>query len=186
MILSWTTGLPPADVLEDVAHAWAQARLDVVECLRRCTAVTNEWIYTAGTGPLRDRFSPRLIKERTVPVAHRGLDQIINPQPEALKVYQNLLAWIEEVDLASQRRTPRPSFTTPHGDPIFPDEDTRWWLTDIQRRRNPDELPAGDEDGPASEVEEEKEDTDDDDPTSEEGEIQADAGDLSSHPLHAF
>ena len=185
MILSWTTGLPPADVLEDVAHAWAQAGLDVVECLRRCTAVTNEWIYAAGTGPLRDRFSPRLISERTVPVAHRNLDQIINPQPEALKVYQNLLAWIDEVDLASQRRMPRPPFTTPHGDPIFPDEDTRWWLTDIQRRR-PDELPAGDEDGPASEVEEEKEDTDDDDPTSEEGEIQAGAGDLSSHPLHAF
>ena len=153
--------------------------------MRRCTAVTNEWIYAAGTGPLRDRFSPRLISERTVPVAHRNLDQIINPQPEALKVYQNLLAWIDEVDLASQRRMPRPPFTTPHGDPIFPDEDTRWWLTDIQRRR-PDELPAGDEDGPASEVEEEKEDTDDDDPTSEEGEVQADAGDLSSHPLHAF
>ena len=185
MVLSWTTGLPPADILEDVANAWAQAGLDVVECLRRCTAVTNEWIYTAGTGPLRDRFSPRLIKERTVPVAHRGLDQIINPQPEALKVYQNLLAWIEEVDLASQRRTPRPSFTTPHGDPIFPADDRRWWLTDVQRRK-PDELPPGDEDGPASEVDEEKEDTDDEDPTSEEGEGQADAGGLSSHPLSAF
>ena len=185
MILSWTTGLPPADILEDVAYAWAQAGLDVVECLRRCTAVTNEWIYTAGTGPLRDRFSPRLISERTVPVAHRNLDQIINPQPEALKVYQNLLAWIDEVDLASQRRMPRPPFTTPHGDPIFPADDRRWWLTDVQRRK-PDELPPGDEDGPASEVEEEKEDTDDDDPTSEEGESQADAGDLSNHPWHAF
>ena len=75
--------------------AWAQARLDVVECLRRCTANTNELIYTAGCGPIRDRFWPRLISERTVPVAHRNLDEIINPQPQALEVYQNLIAWIE-------------------------------------------------------------------------------------------
>ena len=157
-----------------------------MECLRRCTAVTNEWIYTAGCGPIRDRFSPRLIRERTVPVAHRNLDEIINPQPQALEVYQNLLAWIEEVDLASQRQAPRPSFTTPHGDPIFPDADRLWWLTSLQRRR-PDELPAGDEDGPMSEVEEDKEDTDDEDPTSEEGEGQVDdAGDCNNLPLVAF
>ena len=157
-----------------------------MECLRRCTAVTNEWIYTAGCGPIRDRFSPRLIRERTVPVAHRNLDEIINPQPQALEVYQNLLAWIEEVDLASQRQAPRPSFTTPHGGPIFPDADTMWWLTVLQRRK-PDELPAGDEDGPMSEVEEDKEDTDDEDPTSEEGEGQVDdAGDRSSLPPAAF
>ena len=153
--------------------------------MRRCTAVTNEWIYTAGGGQLRDRFSPRVIKERTVPVAHRDLDEIINPQPEALKVYQNLLAWIDEVDLATQRRTPRPQFTTVHGDPIFPDEDTRWWLTAMQKRK-PSELPPGDEDGPASEVEDDKDDTDDEDPTSEEGEGQADAAGLSIVPLSAF
>ena len=68
--------------------------------MRRCTAVTSEWIYTAGCGQLRDRFSPRAIKERTVPVAHRNLERIINPQPEVLKVYQNLLAWIDEADSA--------------------------------------------------------------------------------------
>ena len=54
------------------------------------------------------------------------------------------------------------------------------------QKRKPSELPPGDEDGPASEVDEEKEDTDDEDPTSEEGEGQADAGTLSSHPLSAF
>ena len=55
------------------------------------------------------------------------------------------------------------------------------------QRRKPDELPAGDEDGPMSEVEEDKEDTDDEDPTSEEGEGPVDdAGDRSSLPLAAF
>ena len=55
------------------------------------------------------------------------------------------------------------------------------------QRRKPDELPAGDEDGPMSEVEEDKEDTDDEDPTSEEGEGQVDdAGDQSSLPPAAF
>ena len=34
-------GLPPVDILEDVALAWANAGLDVVECLRRCTTVTD-------------------------------------------------------------------------------------------------------------------------------------------------
>ena len=55
------------------------------------------------------------------------------------------------------------------------------------QRRKPDELPAGDEDGPMSEVEEDKEDTDDEDPTSEEGEGPVDdAVDRSSLPLAAF
>ena len=113
-----------------------------------------------------------------MPVAHKNLDEIINPQPEALKVYQNLLAWIEEVDLASQRRSTCPAFMTKDGDPIFPDDDRRWWLTDVQKRK-PGELPAGDEDGPSSEDDEEKNDTDDEDPTSEEGGDQADASDPS-------
>ena len=159
------------DILDDVVSAWARAGLDQVECLRRCTAVTNEWIYTAGCGPVRDRFSARMIKERTVPVAHKNLEEIINPQPEALRVYQNLLTWIEEVDLASQRQTSRPAFATHRGDPIFPGEDRKWWLTDVQKR-NPEAIPPGDEDGPASEVEEDKEDTEDEDPTSEEDENQ--------------
>ena len=120
-----------------------------------------------------------------MPVAHKNLDEIINPQPEALKVYQNLLAWIEEVGLASQRLSICPAFMTKDGDPIFPDDDRRWWLTDVQKRK-PGELPAGDEDGPSSEDEEEKNDTDDEDPTIEEGEDQADASDPSFQTTRAF
>ena len=35
-------GMPPADLLEAVCAAWEKAGLDVVECLRRATQVTNE------------------------------------------------------------------------------------------------------------------------------------------------
>ena len=84
--MSYRAGLPPADILADVVDACAKAGSDVVKCLRRCTTVTNEWVYTEGSGPYKDRFAPRWIQERTVPVAHKHLDEIVNPQPEALKV----------------------------------------------------------------------------------------------------
>ena len=51
-------------------------------------------------------------------------------------------------------------------------------MTDVQIRK-PGELPAGDEDGPSSEDDEEKNDSEDEDPTSEEGEDQADASNPS-------
>jgi len=181
----YLAGLPPDDIVADVVDAWAKAGLDAVQCLRRCTTVTNEWVYTEGSGPYKDRLAPRLIKERTVPVSHKHLDEIVNPQPEALKVYQNLLAWIDEVDLASQLGQPRPTFKTADGDPIFPDDDRKWWLTDVQKRK-PDEQAPGDDDGPVSEVDADKDDTDDDDPTSDEGDYQDDVGDLSRQTERQF
>ena len=39
-------GLPPADLLDDVAKAWAAADLDVDACLRAAANVTGEWSYT--------------------------------------------------------------------------------------------------------------------------------------------
>ena len=125
------------------------------------------------------------MKERSVPVAHKHLDEIVNPQPDALKVYQNLLAWIDEVDVASQLGQPRPAFKTADGDPIFPDDDRKWWLTDVQKRK-PDEEAPGDEDGPLSEVDADKDVTDDDDPTSDEGDCQEDVGDLSHQTERQF
>ena len=139
--------------------------------------MTNEWDYFPGRDPLQNRFEPRLIKERTRPVALKNLDEIVNPQPDALKVYQNLLAWIDEVDLASQRGSARPAFRTSDGHPIFPDDDRKWWLTDVQKSK-PNELQQGDEDGPVSEVDGGEEETEDEDPTSEEGDVDEYAGDV--------
>ena len=45
VFVSYLAGLPPDDILADVVDAWAKAGLDVVKCLRRCTTVTNEWVY---------------------------------------------------------------------------------------------------------------------------------------------
>jgi len=162
-------GLPPADILADVARAWQAAGLDVAECLQRATTVTNEWIYTPGNGDVRERFTQRVISERTVPVAHRDLYEVVNPQPKALVVIRRLLDWIGRVDLASQRGGARPAFKTSDGLSIFPGEDEKWWLTDVQQRKKPDEVQQqADEDGPVSECDDQKDETDDEDPTSEE------------------
>ena len=169
MCFSSPTGLPPADILEDVCRAWERAGIDVVESLRRATTVTNEWVYTPTVeGDIRSRLTHRVINERTVPVALKDLYEIIDAQPRALAVIKKLLDWISRVDLASQQGLPRPVFETVDSDPIFPPEEEQWWLTDFQQRKTPEDI-AGDEDGPPTEVEEEeKEDTDDEDPTTEE------------------
>ncbi len=143
--------------------------MDVAECLQRAAAVTNEFVYTHGSGgDIRERFAPRVISDRAVPVRHRDLSEVINPQPDAMKVIRKLLNWIGAVDLASQRGGARPAFKTTDGEPIFPGEDETWWLTDVQQRKKPEEIRPADEDGPASEWDDNKNETEDEDPTSEE------------------
>ena len=39
-------GIPPKDLLDDVDQAWRAAGLDAVECFRRATEVTCEWVYS--------------------------------------------------------------------------------------------------------------------------------------------
>ena len=163
-------GLPPRDILPDVVRAWQSAGLDVAECLQRATTVTNEWVYTPGTGDVRERFAPRLISERTVPVAWRDLYEVISPQPKALDVIRRLLEWIGSCDAASQRGGDRPAFETSDGLAIFPEEE-KWWLTDVQQRKKPDDVKQqADEDGPVSECDDQKDETDDEDPTSKNSE----------------
>ena len=155
-------------MLPDVVRAWQSAGLDVAECLQRAAVVTNEWVYTAGNGDVRERFTPRLISERTVPVAHRNLDEVINPQPQALAVIRRLLECIGSCDSPAQRGGARPAFKTSDGFPMFP-EDEQWWLTDVQQRKKPEEVhQQADDDGPPSECEGQKDDTEDEDPSSEE------------------
>ena len=165
-------GIPPLDLLEDVAEAWRAAGLDVVDCLRRATEVTCEWVYTPGASEIRDRLRPKFISEHTVPVKARKLAEILNPQPRASVVIRKLLDWIDRVDIASQRGEPRPAFATPSGGSIFPEDDDPWWLTELSRRAQEEPAP-GDEDGPPEEDAEEgkAEDalTDDEDPPSEDG-----------------
>ena len=166
-------GIPPLDLLEDVAEAWRAAGLDVVDCLRRATEVTCEWVYTPGGGEIRDRLCPKFMSEHTVPVKARKLAEILNPQPRASVVIRKLLDWIDRVDIASQRGDPRPPFATPTGGSIYPEDDDPWWLTELSRRAREEPEPApGDEDGPAASGEEgpaEDALTEDEDPLSEDG-----------------
>ena len=88
---------------------------------------------------------------------------------EAAAVISRLLDYIDRVDIASQLGSPRPEFKTVDGGPIFPeDSEDPWWLTAMQKKP-PDEeqAQAADEDGPASEVDEdEPHEVSDDDPLS--------------------
>ena len=84
-------GLPPMDLLDEIFHAWQSAGFDAIECLRRCTTVTNDFKYEPGPDSLRDRFSPRYVKERKVAVVARELHEMLNPQPKAAAVIHRLL-----------------------------------------------------------------------------------------------
>ena len=145
-------GLPPEDILGDVCDAWERAGYDVPECLRKAITVTNEWIYSPNAeGDIRSRLKQRVIKEMSVPVELRSLERIVNPQPRALDVIRKHLDWISRADLASQQSLPRPAFGTVDGKAIFPPQEERWWLTELQQRQKPENI-ARDEDGPLSEA----------------------------------
>ena len=169
-------GLPPADLIDEIAAAWQAAGMDVVECLRRAASVTGEWVYTPSDEELRDRFTPRRTAEHTVPVKQRELWEILNPQPRAAAVLHRLLDWIDRVDIASKRDEPRPLFATAEGGSIWPEDDDPWWLTEMQRKTPKESQPGlgpGDEDGPAEEEGNEEQErpedalTEDEDPSSE-------------------
>ena len=152
-----------------MVRAWRAVGLDVAECCKRAASVTNEFVYTHGdVGEFLDRFAPRLMSDRALPVKHRILSEVINPQPEAMMVIRKLLNWIGAVDSASQRAGVRPAFKTTDDQDIFPGEDKPWWLTDVQQRKKPEETRPADEDGPVSECDDPKDETEDEDPTSEE------------------
>ena len=168
LFTSALSGLPPADLLDEVAEAWARAGIDVVESLRNATIVTNGWEYVPGNGNLHSRLERRQIRERSIPIVHRNLDEVLCPQPRALVVIQRLLEWIDRVDIASQRGDARPAFLTPEGGPIFPPKGEEWWVTDVRRKRQQPVLEA-DEDGPVTDVDEVHDDTDDEDSQSSTG-----------------
>ena len=151
-------GVPPCDLVNDVYEAIRADGFDADAWLAMAVSVTNEWVLGPGATPL-DRLVPRVVSEHFAPVRLRSLAEVLDPQPEAKRVYADLLDWIERADRASQLGLPRPPFTTAAGGNIFPEEE--WWLTAHQRRaREAQQQEAqgaeqqGDEDGPVSEEEE--------------------------------
>ena len=148
-------GVPPRDILEDVAAALITRGIDVHKFFEDACSVTRECVYEKEKPHLRDRITVKFISEHSTPVKHRKLEETLNPQPDATVVIHRLLGWMDRVDVATQHGSPRPPFQTPEGDAIFPDESSLWWLTDVSRRAKDEGEQLADEDGPPSELEEE-------------------------------
>ena len=148
-------GVPPKDLLEDIAAALLARGVDIDKYFEDSCSVTREWTYDAAAPRLRDRVRVKFNNEHAIPVKLKKLEEILNPQPDATVVIYRVLDWMDRVDMASQTGEPRPVFQTLDGQIIFPEGDEPWWLTDVQKRAAPDEeeQPA-DEDGPASEMKE--------------------------------
>ena len=163
-------GVPPRDLVADVAGAVYAKGLDVDEFFRRACTVTNEWQYAhAATNAFADRIQQRQFKQddKSVPLTFRDLEGCLDPQPEASVVIRRLLDWIDRCDWASRDETaPRPPFCTRDGQDVFPQEGDRWWLTNLSRRKAEAAeaaATAGNEDGPASDCSDVEEQEDDDD-----------------------
>ena len=151
-------GIPPRDLIEDLAQELLRQGIDVDAFFEKACQVTADWKYERSMAKVVDRIQQKFCNERTVPLKFRTLAECLNPQPEAHVVFQRLLDWIDRCDVASQTAgEPKPSFQTADGEPIFPEDEGPWWLTDISRRLTDDAKQDGDEDGPATEGEEEGE-----------------------------
>ena len=53
-------GLPPKDLLEDVAQALRENGMDPDDCFERACSATQEWEYDRSATLLRDRFKQRI------------------------------------------------------------------------------------------------------------------------------
>ncbi len=95
-------GLPPKDMLEDVAAAWIANGLNVDDCFKRALSVTGEWVYDPSQGPLKTRIRQRRMSEFTIPLKNRTLAEVLEPQPAASVVIKKLLAWMDRVDTSSR------------------------------------------------------------------------------------
>ena len=179
-------GIPPRDLVEDLAQALLRANIDVDAFFEKACQVTADWKYERSMAKVVDRIQQKFSNERSVPLRFRTLAQSLNPQPEAHVVFQRLLDWIDRCDVASQTGEPKPLFQTVGGEPIFPEDDDPWWLTDISRRLADDAKQDGDEDGPATEGEDEAEqrEVSDEDPVSEPEQHVSASSSSSQHELH--
>ena len=121
-------GLPPFDMLDGVAKAWAEAGLDVDDCFTKPFRATGDWQHKrasstqAATQFVSHRLTRSRVQEANVRVGLKPLSTLIDPQPSTASVLRQLFDWIDRADQASQAGERVPDFTTPAGLPIFPKE----------------------------------------------------------------
>ena len=79
-------GLPPKDIVSSLAVALRRAGYDYDEVFQRCIGVSNEWNYNpTSSSNVAERFSQKYIRQRSVPMTHKTLEEVLNPQPVAQK-----------------------------------------------------------------------------------------------------
>ena len=69
-------GVPPKDIVEDLAQALDQYFEDAYR-------VTRDWEYDRSKARVGDRFQQRYNHERSIPLRRRSLRECLNAQPEA-------------------------------------------------------------------------------------------------------
>ena len=133
-------GLPPTDLLDDAARAWAATGLAVNRCFAATAKVSGDWAYSAppeGVDPcLNVRARLKLVhqEEQRVKLRLFALCEILNSQPRAAGVVRALLSWIGQADIACQEHLEKPPFRRRGGYSIFPGGE-EWWLADVNDRK---------------------------------------------------
>ena len=78
--------MPPKDLIDDIAAALRRAGVDFDGVFGKCVEVSNEWTYDMNNPqnkPPSERFCQKYISDRQVPMVHKSLEEVLNPQPIA-------------------------------------------------------------------------------------------------------
>ena len=94
-------GVPPKDLLEDIAAALISSGINVDDFFETACKVTGDWKYDRSKPRLKDRIDQKFNHERCVPLKSRTPTESLNPQLGAHVVFQRLLDWIDRCDVAS-------------------------------------------------------------------------------------
>ena len=84
-------GVPPKDLIEDVAAALIMAGIDVDKYFEDACSVTRDFVYDKEMPRVRARIRAKTDHERTIMLKFRTLEDILNPQPQASIVISRLL-----------------------------------------------------------------------------------------------
>ena len=148
-------GLPPLDMLDEMAKAWQKAGYNVNQCFQKAVDVTNDWIYTPASPEddvikkIASRLTAKFNHQRRVPLRLKTVQQILNPQPTTARVLHELLQWIDDEDRASQQEANQTNVGSLRPEiavSLFKDAPENWWMTEFERRKPPDESSSSEDD----------------------------------------
>ena len=84
-------GVPPKDLVSSLAVALRRAGYDYDEVFQRCIGVSNEWNYNpTSSSNVVERFSQKYIRQRSVPMTHKTLEEVSTRNP----LHRRLVSYI--------------------------------------------------------------------------------------------